>query len=58
MRPRFLAIARYEAEAAVRWHEERESGLGARFVSEVEKAAMLIVEAPRLWPEHPGERRA
>lgn len=58
MRLDFSIAARREAEAAARWYEERENGLGSEFVTEIERALRLITEAPNAWPLHPSHPRA
>jgi plasmid stabilization system protein ParE len=55
---RLHASARAEAEAAVRWYEGRQPGLGADFVLEVERAVAQIAETPEAWPVCPQDARA
>ena len=42
-----------EIEAAARWYEERDAGLGEELVSAVEDAIAVICEAPAAWPRWP-----
>jgi plasmid stabilization system protein ParE len=58
VRVRFHSEARAEAEAAVRWYEERLSGLGSDLLVEVERAVTLIAQAPMAWPVTPDDPRA
>ena len=55
-RVRFHRAAREEAEAAVRWYDERLPGLGADFIAEVGSAVARIAEAPASWPVCPSIR--
>lgn len=57
-RVRFLATARVEAEEAARWYAQREVGLGAEFLAEIEAAIALIAESPSAWPASPDDLRA
>jgi toxin ParE1/3/4 len=57
-RVRFHRATREEAEAAVRWYDERVIGLGADFASEVERVVSLIAEAPTAWPVSRFDPRA
>ena len=57
-RVRFHSAARAEAEAAARWYEEREPGLGADFVTEVERVVDEILQTPATWPRCPEDSRA
>jgi plasmid stabilization system protein ParE len=38
-----------ELEAAARWYEERQPGLGDRFLDDFEKTLRRILEAPNRW---------
>ena len=42
-----------EIEAAARWYEERETGLGEEFLSAIEDAIAILCEAPAVWPRWP-----
>ena len=55
---RFHAAAREEAEAAIRWYEDRVPGLGSDFATEIERAIAQIEEAPTSWPASPDDQRA
>ncbi len=44
----FLDAAEEELFAAARWYEDQQEALGARFLSEVEKASGLIADHPRI----------
>ena len=50
MRIDFHPEAQAEVRAAAIWYDEREQGLGDRFVSEVASALVRIGEAPRSSP--------
>jgi plasmid stabilization system protein ParE len=56
---RFLRPAEAELDDAIRYYEEKSTGLGARFLSEVVAAVARIVELPDAWQElEAGIRRA
>ena len=55
---RFHPAASAEAEAAVRWYEERVPGLGDDFRVEVVRAVDRIADAPLRWPASPYDPRA
>ena len=55
---RFHRAATEEAEAAVRWYNERVPGLGDDFRVELLGAVDRIVRAPTLWPLSAFDRRA
>ena len=55
---RFHEAATEEAEAAVRWYNERLAGLGNDFRLELLGAVDRIVRAPLLWPPSAYDRRA
>jgi toxin ParE1/3/4 len=57
-RVRSHGAAREEAEAAVRWYDERLPGLGADFIAEVDSAVARIADAPPSWPICPLDPRA
>ena len=50
IRVRFHRAAGAEAEAAVRWYNERVPGLGDDFRTELIAAVEWIVEGPEVWP--------
>lgn len=50
MRLRFAEAARDELDDACAWYEQQQSGLGARFRSEVRDAALRIAREPLLFP--------
>ena len=50
----FLPQASEEAAEATTYFEARESGLGARFRQEIEKASAPILRDPLLWRERHG----
>lgn len=55
---RFHQAATEEAEAAVRWYNERVAGLGDDFRVELLRSVDRIVRAPLLWPPSAYDRRA
>ena len=57
-RVQFDAAATAEAEAAARWYEVREAGLGRELLVELERAIDEIAGAPRSWPVSPDDERA
>jgi plasmid stabilization system protein ParE len=57
-RVRFHRAATEEAEAAVRWYNERVSGLGDDFGAELLGAVGRVVRTPMLWPSSAFDRRA
>ncbi len=46
----FRELAAEDVQGVVSWYEERQSGLGARFVSSLDIAVGLIAEHPRSCP--------
>jgi plasmid stabilization system protein ParE len=50
MRIRFAEAAKDELNDACDWYERQQSGLGARFRSDVREAALLIAKSPLLFP--------
>jgi plasmid stabilization system protein ParE len=46
----FLPAARWEMFDARDWYNERDAGLGDRFIDEIERAASRIASAPRQFP--------
>ena len=54
----FRPIARHELEAAALWYEGQQRGLGADFLSEVDRVLDLVLAHPERFPEvHRGLRR-
>jgi hypothetical protein len=58
IRVRFHRAASTEAEAAVRWYNERVPGLGDDFRAELIAAVEWIVEGPEVWPISVDDPRA
>ncbi len=55
----FRRAARAEFDAAALWYEERQAGLGAQFVSEIDRVIDLASNYPERFPtQHSGIRRA
>ena len=50
MKVRFLSVAEAELDEAIAYYEDKESGLGLRFFSEVKSSVDRIVAYPRAWP--------
>ena len=50
MRIRFAEAAKDELNDAIAWYERQQSGLGARFKSDVRDAALFIAKSPLLFP--------
>ena len=50
MKVRFLSVAEAELDEAIAYYEDKESGLGLRFFSEVMSSVDRIVAYPRAWP--------
>jgi toxin ParE1/3/4 len=46
----FRRTARREFDDAALWYEERRSGLGVQFVSEIDRAVRLAAENPQRFP--------
>jgi hypothetical protein len=46
-----------EAEAAVRWYNERVAGLGDDFRAELSAGIERIAEGPKVWPTNAYDRR-
>ena len=46
----FRHAARRELDEAALWYEERRSGLGVEFVSEINRAVYLLAENPERFP--------
>lgn len=53
----FHPEAEEEFEAAVAWYEERETGLGLDFATELREAIRRAVAMPLGWPEMEGSIR-
>ena len=51
--------AEADIETALAWYEQRELGLGGRFIDDLRRAVRRVQERPRQFPEvRPGARRA
>ena len=46
----FRHAARREFDEAALWYEQRRSGLGAEFVTEINRAVYLAAESPECFP--------
>jgi toxin ParE1/3/4 len=46
----FRRAARAEFDAAALWYEDRQAGLGAQFVSEINRVVELIANHPERFP--------
>jgi len=57
-RVRFHRAAGAEAEAAVRWYNDRVVGLGDDFRAELIAGVERIAEAPLMWPASAYDERA
>ena len=53
----FRRAARAEFDTAAVWYEERQPGLGAQFVSEIDHAVELASKNPEKFPIKQGEIR-
>jgi len=53
----FRRAARAEFDAAALWYEDRQAGLGAQFVSEIDRAVELASGHPDRFPLKHGEIR-
>lgn len=53
----FRPAARAEFDGASLWYEDRQAGLGARFVAEVDRAVELVSTHPNRYPVEHGEIR-
>lgn len=53
----FLPEAEQEMLEAARYYESQASGLGADYLSEIERAVASIAESPMTWPKVEGELR-
>jgi toxin ParE2 len=45
----FLSIAESELEEAIIFYEQKEAGLGLRFLAEVQNSLLRIVDHPHAW---------
>jgi len=50
----FLPEAQAEFFEAAEYYEERETGLGKRFIAEIQEACATILDHPLLWREREG----
>jgi plasmid stabilization system protein ParE len=50
--------ARAELRAAALWHDERQDGLGDRFLERIHEALRRILEMPAAYPVWPGTEEA
>jgi toxin ParE1/3/4 len=53
----FLPEAEQEMLEAARYYESQASGLGVKYLSEIEHAVESIAEFPMTWPKVEGELR-
>lgn len=53
----FLPEAEQEMLEAARYYESQASGLGVKYLSEIEHAVVSIAESPMTWPKIEGELR-
>src|SRR6266571_7973626 len=53
----FFEEASDEAEEARRWYRERSEPAEAAFLSELDHAIAVVVEAPNRWPKHIADTR-
>jgi len=51
---RYHPEARGELTTEAEWYEARRRGLGEDFVTDVERALLIIQEHPEAWPRWPG----
>jgi len=58
VRVQFDVAATAEAEAAARWYEARESGLGSEFLVELDRAISEIAQSPSSWQVSSDDSRA
>jgi len=49
----FRRAARAEFDAAALWYEDRQAGLGAQFVSEINRVVELVSNHPERFPQAP-----
>lgn len=57
LRVRFHAAARAEFIEATAWYDERQPGLGAVFVEEIDRCLASAAERPEMFPMTHGELR-
>ena len=50
MRVRFLSVAEAELDEAIAYYEEKEIGLGLRFLSEIRNSVDRVLAYPDAWP--------
>ena len=53
----FRPAARAESDGAALWYEDRQAGLGVRFVAEIDQAVGLASSHPERFPVKHGEIR-
>ena len=54
----FFEEASEEAEEARRWYRERSESAEAAFLTELDHAVAVVLDAPHRWPKHiAGTRR-
>jgi len=53
----FRRAARAEFDAAALWYEDRQTGLGMQFVSEINRVVELVSDHPERFPSKHLERR-
>jgi plasmid stabilization system protein ParE len=58
LRAFFRKAARFEYDEAAIWYESQKPGLGAEFVSEIERALMQACETPQRFPRMLHDVRA
>ena len=46
-----------EANAAIRWYQERSSAAAKAFVSELDSIIEKIIETPEIYPRYVGDTR-
>jgi hypothetical protein len=54
MKLRLYSVAEEQIAAAARWYEERQAGLGSRFLDAVDEGVLQIAAAPERWPVLPS----
>jgi plasmid stabilization system protein ParE len=53
----FLPQAEQEMVEAAKYYESQAGGLGANYLSEIERAVAAIAESPEIWPIIEGKLR-
>lgn len=53
----YLAAAQAEVREAFEWYLERSPRAAARFLTEIDRATLLIRETPTVWPSFEGGTR-